>query len=50
MILVFQALGKQPVVHRPELDRRQISSQTIIDVNNYITSDTINSEEDRDAM
>ena len=43
VILVFRALGKQPVVHRPELHRRQINSQTIIDVKNYITSDIINS-------
>ena len=36
VIVVFQALGKQPVIHRPELHRRQMNSQTIIDVNNYI--------------
>ena len=44
---MFQALGKQPVIHRPELHRRQINSQTIVDVNNYITADIINCEKYR---
>ena len=41
VILVFQALGKQPVIHCLELHRWQINSQTSIDVNNYITPDII---------
>ena len=44
VIVVFQALGKQPGLHRPELHRRRINSETIIDLNNYITSNAINSE------
>ena len=42
VIVVFQALGKQPDVQRPELHRRGINSLTIIDVNNSIRSDVIN--------
>ena len=40
---MFQALGKQAVIHHPELHRRQVKSQTSIDENNYITSRVINS-------
>ena len=36
VILVFQALGKQPGTHRPELHYREINSQTIFDVKNKL--------------
>ena len=48
--LVFKALGKQPGIHRHELHCQEIHSQTIVDVNSYITSDAMNSEKLCDVM
>ena len=45
VILVFQALAKQPGIHHPELHCQEMNSQTSTDVKCYIVSEVINSEQ-----